>query len=82
MKDREFRKLKGGTARAALAVCGWLGLMWAVVGPVRAQETGGTNGQSGRVVSADLDYREVNYSFVSWGAPLGDKAPVFKKERL
>jgi hypothetical protein len=80
MKDREFRKLKGGTARAALAVCGWLGLMWAVVGPVRAQETGGTNGQSGRVVSADLDYREVNYSFVSWGAPLGDKAPVFKKE--
>src|SRR5208283_4155975 len=52
MNDRVFRKLKAGTARAALVMCSWLGLALAVVGPVGAQGTGGTNGQSGRVVTA------------------------------
>jgi hypothetical protein len=59
---------------------GLLGLAMASVMPVRAQETGATNSQSGPVVTAYLDYQEVSYSFVNWGARIGSKAPVFKKE--
>jgi hypothetical protein len=80
MKSQELRKLKAGTARAARLVCGLLGLALVALGPVRAQESGTTNGLSGPVATAHLDCQEVSFSFTSWGASLGSKAPVFKKE--
>ena len=76
MKDREFRKLKAGTARAAL-----LGLALVAVVLTRAQEAaGGTNSPVGQVVTADLNYQDVSFSFESWGVPVSTRSSPFKKE--
>ena len=80
MNNRELRTRTAGTARATLAVWGLLGLVFAAVAPVRAQEPGVTNTESGSVVAAYLDYREVPYAFTTWGVPLVSKAAAFKKE--
>src|ERR1035437_4488219 len=76
MKDREFRKLKARTARAAL-----LGLALVAVVSTRAQEAaGGTNSPVGQVVTADLNYQDVSFSFESWGVPVSTRSSPFKKE--
>jgi hypothetical protein len=80
MKVGELRKLKAGTARAALVVLGVLGLAFAGVVPVWAQEAEVSKESSGPAVTAYLDYQEVSFSFANWGAAAGSKAPVFKKE--
>src|ERR1019366_1760638 len=80
MKDREFRNLKAGTARAALAMFGLLGLAFATVVSLGAQEGPATNPPSGRVVTAYLEYQDATYSYENWGLPLAPKTPVFKKE--
>ncbi|MGD0262299.1 MAG: hypothetical protein ABSD29_21235 [Verrucomicrobiota bacterium] len=80
MKDREFRKLKAGTARTSLAMFGLLGLALAAVVPVRAQEAGATNALSGPVVTAYLDYQDANYSPMTWGVKVVTRSSAFKKE--
>jgi hypothetical protein len=81
MKDREFKGPAAGTLKAAMLVVGLLGLIFCAVGSVQAQEvTGITNSPSGQSVTAYLDYREVNYSFINWGLTLVAKSPAFKKE--
>ena len=60
-------------------VCGLLGLALAAVAPLRAQEAV-TNAPSGPVVTAYLDYQEVNYTFDNCFTSPGRRAPVFKKE--
>lgn len=51
------------------------------VGLSRAQEGAGeTNSQVGQVVTAYLDYQEVNYSYMNWGVPLTTRSAAFKKE--
>ena len=69
MKDREFRKLKAGTAAGSPGGVwpGW-GWRWPAVWPLaRAGGRGETNSQAGQVVTAYLDYQEVNYSFHELG---------------
>ena len=80
MKDREFRNLKAGKARAALAMFGLLGLAVAAVVSLCAEEAPATNPPSGKLVTAYLEYQDVNYSYENWGLPLAAKSPVFKKE--
>ena len=76
MKDRELRKLKARTARAAL-----LGLALVAVVSTRAQAAaGGTNSPVGQVVTADLNYQDVSFSFESWGVPVSPRSSPFKKE--
>jgi hypothetical protein len=48
--------------------------------PVRAQEAGATNAQSGQVVSAYLDYREVNYRIINWPLGVTTRSSAFEKE--
>src|ERR1035438_1139578 len=80
MKDRVFRNLKAGTARATLAMFGLLGLASAAMVSLGAQEAPATNAQSGKAVTAYLEYLDATYSYENWGLPLAPKAPVFKKE--
>jgi hypothetical protein len=80
MKDRVFRNLKAGTARAALAMFGLLGLAFATVVSLGAQEAPATNPQLGKVVTAYLEYQDATYSYENWGMQLAPKSPVFKKE--
>jgi len=83
MKDREFRTLAVGTAKAALVLAGLLGLASGAASSLRAQDAGagaGMNSQSGQVVTAYLDYREVNYSFVNWNLSVSARPLAFKKE--
>ncbi len=81
MNDREFSGLAAGTARAALLVVGVLGLAVGAVISIHAQEaTGGTNSRGGQSVTANLDYRELNYSIISWGLQVTPRSSAFKKE--
>ena len=81
MKDRELRKVKAGMAAAARMAISLAGLALACGGPVRAQEAGGeTNSQAGQVVTAYLDYRAVDYSFVNWGLSVTQRYSAFPKE--
>ena len=81
MNDREFSGLAAGTAKAALLVVGVLGLAVGAVISIHAQEaTGGTNSRGGQSVTANLDYREVNYSIISWGLQVTPRSSAFKKE--
>jgi hypothetical protein len=78
MKDREFSKLKTGTARAASLVVSLLGLALVAVEPSRAQEA--ADSSVGQVVTADLDYQDVSFSFESWGVPVSPRSSPFKNE--
>ncbi len=80
MRNREFRRLAAGAARAAL-VLGLLGLVVLAVGPLSAEEAAGEkNSAGGEVVTANLDYREVNYSFINWGLRVTARSAAFNKE--
>src|SRR5208337_2816094 len=81
MNNQEFNGLAAGTARAALLVVGVLGLAVGAVASIQAQEaTGGMNSPSGQSVTANLDYRELNYSIISWGLQVTPRSSAFKKE--
>ncbi len=83
MKDRDFRTRLAGTAKAALVVAGLLGLASVAASSLRAQDAGtaaGVNPPSGQVVTAYLDYREVNYSFVNWNLAVNARSAAFKQE--
>jgi hypothetical protein len=80
MKDREFRKLKAGTARAALAMVSVLGLAFAAAVSVCAQEAPATSSPPGQVVTAYLDYQDAGYSYMNLNLPVVLKSSAFKKE--
>ena len=81
MNNQELSGLAAGTAKAALLVVGVLGLAVGAVMSIHAQEvTGGTNSLGGQSVTASLDYRELNYSIVSWGLQVSPRSSAFKKE--
>jgi len=64
-----------------LVVAGLLGLAVAVAISLRAQAAAaGANPEPGQAVSAYLDYREVEYSFINWNLPLTARASAFKQE--
>ena len=71
MKKRESQRFAAGVATVVLVALGALGLALSVAVPVRAQEAVATDSQSGQVVTAYLEYRDVNYSFMNWEAPVG-----------
>jgi hypothetical protein len=81
MKELEFSTLKPGIARAALLVAGLLGMALGVVLSIHGQEAAGvTNSESSQVVTAYLDYQEVNYSFINWGLGVNPRPSAFNKE--
>jgi len=81
MKDREYRRLAAGAATAALVVFGLLGRAFgADVAPVVPEAEEGADSPAGEVVTVDLDYREVGYSFINWSVPMTTRSEAFKKE--
>ncbi len=71
MKHQECKKAKTGTVLAVTIGTGLLGLAFAAVVPFSAQEAVATDSQSGQVVTAYLEYQDVNYSYMNWEAPVG-----------
>lgn len=76
----EFRKLKAGTAHAALVTVGLVGLVLAAAVSLCAQEAPTSNPPSGQVVTAYLDYQDANYSYINEGLAMVLKSSAFKKE--
>ena len=68
-------------ATAALMVFGLLEpASGADVAPVVAEAEGEADSAAGKVVTVDLDYREVGYSFINYGLPMTTRSEAFKKE--
>ncbi len=68
-------------AKAALVVCGLLGpVLGADVAPAVAEAEGTTGLPAAEVVTVDLDYHEVNYSFVNCGLSMTTRSEAYKKE--
>jgi hypothetical protein len=81
MNNQEFSRLETGKSKVALLVAGVLGLAVGAVMSIHAQEaTGGTNSPGGQSVTANLDYRELNYSIISWSPQVTPRSSAFKKE--
>ena len=81
MKDRQFKRLAACAIRAARVVLGVFALAVTAAVSLRAQEaTGDTNSSAGQVVTASLDYREVEYPFVNWSVAVTTRVLAFKKE--
>ncbi len=81
MKDGALSKRGTAVVWAGLVALGLLGLSFGVAMSLRAQEGAGeTNSQSGQVVTAHLDYQELNYNYINWGVPVTARSEPFKKE--
>lgn len=79
MNSREFRTIAAGKAKTALVGAGLLGLTFA--GSIQAEPpAGGTTSAPGQVVTASLEYREVNYSFINLYLQVNPVSSAFKKE--
>ena len=80
MKDQEVKRLKAGTARAALVLVGLLALAFGAGGALRAQEAPATNSPIRASRHRFLDYQDANYSCMNWPMPVVVKLVPFKKE--
>lgn len=71
---KEFSKRTVCWAQAALVAIGLLGMVVGAGGSLAAQEA------SRQVVTAYLDYRDVNYNFIQWALTVTKRSSPFKKE--
>ena len=79
--NRQIKRLAAAAAKTTVVVFGLLGLAFASVAPLWAQESAArTDSLALQPVTAYLDYRELNYSVINWGLPLVTGSSPFKKE--
>lgn len=81
MRHKQIRGLAASTARTWLVLLGSLGLAFGTVVSIGAQESAArTDAMAPQTITANLDYREVDYPVNNLGLQVTAKSTAFKKE--